>query len=155
MKQIWSNKWVSSRQPRKQRKYRHNAPLHIRRKFLSAHLSPTLRERFGKRSLPVRKGDEVKVMAGCMKGKKGIVEKVNLKEAKVYIDTVKIKKTDGSEVLRALRPSNLMITSLNLEDKSRQRVLERAKKAKEALRKKEEKSKQKEVKPTSRESKVG
>jgi len=94
-------------------------------------------------------------MAGCMKGKKGIVEKVNLKEAKVYIDTVKIKKTDGSEVLRALRPSNLMITSLNLEDKSRQRVLERAKKAKEALRKKEEKSKQKEVKPTSRESKVG
>ena len=128
MKQDWSSKWVSSKQPRKQRKYRHNAPLHARHKLVSAHLSPVLRERFGKRGLPVRKGDEVRVMRGGVKGKKVVVERVNLKESKVYVDAIKIKKTDGSEIMRALRPSNLMITSLNLEDKARQKVLDRARK---------------------------
>ncbi|MCW1309534.1 MAG: 60S ribosomal protein L26, partial [Candidatus Nanoarchaeia archaeon] len=35
----WSKKWKSSKKPSKQRKYRYNAPLHIRRKFLSVNLS--------------------------------------------------------------------------------------------------------------------
>lgn len=143
MKQAWSPKWISSRQPRKQRKYRRNAPMHARRKFVAAHLSPVLRERLGKRSLPVRKGDEVRMMRGKLKGMKGVVERVDLRESKVYVDAMKVKKTDGSEVMRALRPSNLMITSLNLDDKARQRVLERAKpKEKEPEKPKEKKPKE-------------
>ncbi len=126
MKNEWSSKWVSSKQPRKQRKYRHNAPLHIRRKFLSAHLSPVLRKRHSKRSFPVRKGDEVLVMTGSMKGRKGIIERVSVRESKVYIENIKAKKADGSEVLRPIQPSNLMITVLKVEDKMRGRALERA-----------------------------
>jgi len=126
MKQKWSNKWVSSVQPRKQRKYRYNAPLHIKRKFLSAHLSKELRKKYGKRSVPVRKGDEVKIMKGQFKGMKGTVTKVDLKKCKVYLEEIKVKKVDGSEVHRPIHPSNLMITKLNLDDKRRVAVLERS-----------------------------
>jgi len=125
MKKEWSSKWIRSKQPRKQRKYRYNAPLHIRRKFVSAHLSPELRERFGKRSFPLRKGDEVKVMRGEFRGFKGVVEKVNLRDLKIYIEDLKVKKADGSEVLKPLRSSNLMIVKLNLDDKKRLEALER------------------------------
>lgn len=144
MKQKWSRKWKSSRQPRKQRKFRINAPLHVRHKFMAAHLSPDLRRQFGKRSIPVRKGDDVRVMKGGSKGLTGTVERVNLKKEKVYVGGINIKKVDGSEVLIALEPSNLMITKLNLDDKMRQRVFDRI--VKKPAEEKAKKAKSKEVK---------
>ena len=123
MKKLWSNKWVSSKQPRKQRKYRYNAPMHIRHKFVSVHLSPALRKQFKKRSVPIRKGDEIKVIDGSLKGKTGTIERVNLKKCKVYVDNLKLKKVDGSEIMRVMEPSNLMITKINLDDKMRQKAL--------------------------------
>jgi large subunit ribosomal protein L24 len=126
MKKAWSGKWAGSSQPRKQRKYRLNAPLHARRRFLSVNLSSPLRERFAKRSMPVRKGDEVVIKRGRLRGKSGPVEKVSLGSGKVYIEGIKVKKVDGSEVPLSLEPSNLQITRLKLEDKRRQAVLERA-----------------------------
>ncbi len=140
MKVTWSRKWARSSQKRKQRKYRHNAPLHIRHKFVSAHLSPDLRRQFSKRSLPLRKGDEVEMMAGGFKGFRGEVSRVNLDKCKVYVEGIKIKKADGSEILRALEPSNLKIVKLKLDDKKRQMALDRAdKKGVEKPEKKEEK----------------
>lgn len=126
MEKEWSNKWVSSKQPRKQRKFRHNAPNHVRHKLLSAHLSKELRKQFGKRSIPVRKGDEVIVMAGSSKKAKGLVERIDLKKLKVYIEGIKAKKVDGSQVSKPLDPSNLKIVKLNLSDKMRAAVFERA-----------------------------
>jgi len=129
MKKTWSREWINSVQPRKQRKYKYNAPLHIRHKFLSVHLSSELKERFGRRALPVRKGDSVEVMRGSFKGLKGTVDKVDMRSGKVYIEEIKIKKVDGSEVMRPLQPSNLRIVDLNLDDKRRQAVLERNQKS--------------------------
>jgi len=129
MKKQWSSKWKSSKQPRKQRKYRYEAPLHIKRKFLSASLAKPLRERYERRSMILRKGDEVIVMKGDIKGTKGIIEKADIKKGKVYIEGVKMKKVDGSEVSRPIAPPNLLITKLNLDDKKRQAVLERSGKA--------------------------
>jgi large subunit ribosomal protein L24 len=126
MKKDWSPKWVGSSQPRKQRKYRYNAPLHIRRKFVSAHLSRELRERYGKRSVPLRKGDEVVVMKGGFRGFTGNIDRIDMSESKVFIDGVKRKKVDGSEIPVPIDPSNVMITKLTLEDKMRQAVFERA-----------------------------
>lgn len=126
MRSEWSNKWKASTQPRKQRKYRHNAPLHARRKFLSVNLSKPLQERFGKRSMVVRKGDDVVVMRGSFRGKHGPVEKVDINRERVHVEGIKVKKVDGSEVSRPLTPSNLQITKLTIEDKERQKVLERA-----------------------------
>ncbi len=130
MKKEWSRKWVSSKQPRKQRKYRYNAPAHVRHKFVSANISKELREKFGLRSIPVRKGDEVQIMRGNFRGQKGLIEEVNLKKSKVFIGGIKVKKVDGSEVAVALDPSNLKIINLKLDDKRRQQVVERAKKGK-------------------------
>jgi len=128
MKKEWSRLWVKSIQPRKQRKYRHKAPLHVRHKFLSANLSPELRKRFRKRSIPLRKGDEIEIMRGSSKGLRGTISRVDLKKCRVYADEIKVKKVDGSEVMKALEPSNLRITKLSLDDKMRQKVLDRTEK---------------------------
>ena len=125
MKKEWSPKWVSSVQPRKQRKFRYNAPLHTRRKFVSVHLQKDLRERFETRAVPVRVGDDIRVMRGSFKGKTGTVEKVLLSSSKIYVTGIKVKKVDGSEVAVALQPSNLLITKLNTDDKMRVKMLER------------------------------
>ena len=116
---------MSSKQPRKQRKYVYNAPNHVRHRFLSAHLSKELRKQFGRRSLPLRKGDEVEVMTGSLRRTKGLVESVDLKRLKVYVEGVKVKKVDGSQVARPLHASNLKITKLNLGDKRRVEILQR------------------------------
>ena len=100
MKSQFSTSWVSSVQPRKQRKYRYEAPLHVRHKFLSAHLSKELRKKYSKRSLPLRVGDEVLVMRGFFKKKK----------AKVFVP---------------MDPSVIQILTLTLDDKKRLDILEK------------------------------
>ncbi len=125
MKKQWSPSWLSSVQPRKQRKYRYNAPLHVRQGFVSSNLSPELRKRFARRSMQLRKGDEVRVMRGGFRGKTGTVERVDLSKSRIYMEELKVKKVDGSEIPRALEPSNLMITKLKLDDKRRQAILDR------------------------------
>jgi len=115
--------WKSSKQPRKQRKYLANAPLHIKRKLMSVNLSKELRKKYQKRSTPLRKKDTVKIMRGKFKGKKGKVMKVILKTQKVEVEGIQIKKQDGSKVNIKLRPSNLQIIELNVEDKKRNKAL--------------------------------
>ncbi len=122
----WSKNWVSSVQPRKQRKYRYNAPMHVRQKFVSAHLSEALRGRFGRRSLPLRAGDEVKIMRGSKSGFKGKVDNIDLKRSKIYVEGFNVKKVDGSEVLRPIDPSNLLIVEPKMDDKRRQMIVERS-----------------------------
>ncbi|MCD6381895.1 MAG: 50S ribosomal protein L24 [Candidatus Aenigmarchaeota archaeon] len=119
MEKKFSKKWISSKQPRKQRKYRYNAPLHIRQKLVSAHLSKELRNELGIRSLPVRKNDRVKIMRGKFKGKEGNVTKVDLKKLKIYVDVAKVKKANGQEIEVPVDPSNVMIVGLNRDDKKR------------------------------------
>jgi len=70
MKQKFSTTWKASKQPRKQRKYSANAPLHIKRKMLSANLSKPLREKHKIRNIEVRKGDKVIIMRGKFKKNK-------------------------------------------------------------------------------------
>ncbi|MEM7821232.1 MAG: 50S ribosomal protein L24 [Candidatus Aenigmatarchaeota archaeon] len=114
-----------SKKARKQRKFLFNAPLHVRRKILSAHLSKELKEKYKRRAFPIRRGDEVEVMSGEFKKRKGKVIRVDLKKYHVYIEGITRKRTDGSERLVPFHPSKLKITSLNLEDKKRMKILER------------------------------
>ena len=119
MKKKFSTIWKASKQPRKQRKYAANAPLHLKKKFVSVNLSKDLRKKHGKRNIPVRKGDVVKVMRGKFKKKQGKVTEVKLKISKVVVEGIQIKKTDGSKVNVKMQPSNLQIVTLNLDDKKR------------------------------------
>ena len=121
----FSGSWKSSKTPRKQRKYRLNAPIHIKQKFVHAHLSKDLRKKYGKRDIGLRKGDKVKIMRGQFKKHEGKIEMIDLKKTRVFVSGVEITKKDGSKKLLALNPSNIMITELNLDDKFRQKALER------------------------------
>ena len=115
MKKKFSTAWIASKQPRKQRKYTANAPLHLKKKLLSVNLTKALREKYGKRNIPVKKGDTVKVMRGKFKNKTGKVLEVKIKLLKIMVEGIQVKKQEGSKVNVPLRASNLQITELNLE----------------------------------------
>ncbi len=127
MKKKFVKSWNRSKQPRKQRKYRYNAPLNIKSKFMGCHLSKELRGKYKKRSITVRKGDSVKVLRGQFKKKTGKIDRVNIKKSKVYITGIEVTKKDGTKALYPIHPSNIIITELNLDDKKRKKSLERKK----------------------------
>ena len=146
MKQKFSKHWEASKQPRKQRKFIANAPLHIKRKFLSVNLSKDLRKKHRQRNVVVVKGDTVKIMRGKFSKKQGKVTEVKIKLQKIYIENIQRKKTDGSKVNIPLRPSNLQIVELNLEDRKRKlknRTETKSKEKIEKVGKKKEDSKEK------------
>ena len=121
----FSSSWKSSRKPSKQRKYRLKAPIHIKSNLVNAHLSKDLRKRYGKRSATVRRGDKVKILRGQFKKQEGKIEKVDLKNTRVFVAGVELTRRDGTKKQLALHPSNLMITELNMDDKFRQKSIER------------------------------
>jgi large subunit ribosomal protein L24 len=116
--------WSKSVQPRKQRKYRHNAPLHLINKFLSVNLSKELRQKNKKRSITIRKGDKIKVMRGQYKSQTGTVERVSVKFQKVYVTGIDQVRKDGTKRLIPFEPSNLQIVQLDTSDKKRLKVEE-------------------------------
>ncbi len=117
-------------QPRKQRRYRYNAPMHIRQKFAHAHISKELAQKLKikKRSIEVRRGDTVKVISGGQKGKSGKVSGVDLRRGFVFIDGIVRKNAKGKELNIPVRISNVYITDLNLDDKLRAKKIEGFKK---------------------------
>lgn len=143
MKRKFSKSWKSSKQPRKQRKYSANAPLHLKRKLLSVNLSKELRKKYGKRSIVLRKGDVVKIMRGKFKNKQGKIMNIKIKMEKIFIEKIQIKKKDGSSVNVPIRPSNLQVIELNTEDRKRMKKFGEVKKPEEKSKEKpkEEKAK--------------
>ena len=125
MKSQFSTAWKASTQPRKQRKYLANAPFHIMHKFLSANLSKDLRKKYGKRNLPLRKGDEVLVMRGAFTKKKAKVVSIDFKNLRAVLEGLQRTKKDGSKVNVYFRPNVLQIQTLNLDDKKRLKALNR------------------------------
>lgn len=123
MKKEFSKNWKSSTKTRKQRKYLANAPLHLKRKTISSNLSKDLRKKIKKRSMTLRKGDEVKILRGKFKGKKGKIILVEIKKRRIEIEGMQVKKRDGSKVNVKIEPSNLQIISLNMDDKKRNKKL--------------------------------
>ena len=126
MKEI-SLSWRGSKKPKKQRKFRANAPLHVRHRLVKIHLSKQLREKHNRRSMSPRVGDKVKVLRGRFKGKEGALRAVNLKRLKVSVNGLEISKNDGTKVFPLIDPSNLLIVELKLDDKARVKILERKK----------------------------
>ncbi len=132
MKKKFVKTWISSIQPRKQRKYRYNAPLSIKRTFLSIGLSKELRKKYGIRSIKPRLGDKVKVMRGNHKSKTGAIEKIDTKNTKIFITKIELTRRDGSKSKIPIHPSNLQITDLDLSDKFRKNKITKKTEVKEA-----------------------
>jgi large subunit ribosomal protein L24 len=113
--------------PRKQRKRLFNAPAHIRHKLMSAPLSNELAASRGVKTLPVRKGDTVRILRGDSKGFEGKVSRVALNEYRIYIEGLTREKVDGTNIFLPVHPSKVQIRSLNMEDSWRKDILARKK----------------------------
>ena len=112
MKKKFSKKWKASKRPSKQKKFVANAPLHLKKKMVSVNLSRTLRKKIGKRNIPVKKNDVVKIARGKFKGKQGKVLEVKLKFGKIIVEGIQVTKMDNSKANVKLQPSNLQIVEL-------------------------------------------
>jgi large subunit ribosomal protein L24 len=122
-----------------------HSPTHLRDRMVSSTLSDNLREQYNARSCRVIKGDSVKVVRGEYSGIEGKVERVNTKKGSLSIEGIQREKVKGGNVKVQIHSSNVIIMSLNLEDKYRQKKIQRklniSTEAAERSRKRGEKSK--------------
>ena len=114
---------VSSKR-RVQRKYKLGAPSSIKRKLMSCHLIKSLRDQYKVRALPIKRGDEVKIMKGKAKGKSGKVVQVYRKRNVIYVDKVNREKQNGQTVFLPIKPCYCVIEKL-LINKDRTKTIEK------------------------------
>ncbi len=113
----------SPHSPRRQRKALYTASTFERRRRMTVPLSRDLRRRFHARSLPVRKGDTVRVLSGSFVGREERVAKVERRSYSVILDNVTVKSGEDKLKPLPIRTSHLVLTRLNLSDAWRRRVL--------------------------------
>ncbi len=87
--------------------------------MVRGHLAPKYLEAGKKRSLTIRKGDQVRIMRGDHKGEEGKVEKVSLKNLTITIEGVTQAKADESRSARMIHASNIMIIKPDMSDRRR------------------------------------
>lgn len=111
--------------PGKSRRRRFNASSHLRRKFMAAPLSPNLRAEYGVRTLPVRRDDTVLITKGDRNMTEGRVVRVDVAHSQLFIEGVTRQSLNGTTVQIPVRPENVLITRLNLDDEHRRTILDR------------------------------
>ena len=97
---------------RKARRAHFGAPSHNRHRLMSSSLSKDLRKKYGIRSIPVRKDDEVSVVRGSNKGTRGKVIQVARRRFAIHIDKLTKSKANGAPYQVPIHPSNVVITKL-------------------------------------------
>ncbi|KAJ5762546.1 uncharacterized protein N7511_005928 [Penicillium nucicola] len=117
----------------KSRKAHFQAPSSERRRIMSASLSKELREKYGVRSIPIRKDDEVTIVRGSNKGREGKITSVYRLKWVVHVERVVRDKSNGQSVPLGISASNVVITKLHL-DKDREEILARSAKGREAVK---------------------
>ncbi|MDH3339659.1 MAG: 50S ribosomal protein L24 [Nitrosopumilus sp.] len=102
----------------------YRATFHTRSKQLGSTLSKDLRKKYGKRSVRAIEGDSVTILRGEFKGVEGKISKVSTQKNSVAIEGIKKEKTKGDKFDVYIHTSNLLVTSLNTDDKWRISKLE-------------------------------
>jgi large subunit ribosomal protein L24 len=97
----------------------YQATFQTRSKQVASPLSKELHKKYGKRSVRVIEGDNVKILRGEFKGVDGKISKISTQKNSVAIEGVKKEKTKGDKFDVYIHTSNLVVTSLNTEDKWR------------------------------------
>ena len=125
---------VKSMKPTKQHKAHFNAPLHEKRKRISARLQLDKPDsRFdGVRTVTVRVGDTVRVTRGDLSnggkrhgGKRGAepltgpVIRIDSEKGRLYIEGAKASKADNKEEAVPVHSSNVVVVKLDETDKLR------------------------------------
>jgi len=110
--------------PTKQRRMLYQAPDHIRHKLFAAPLAPELKTAHRIKAFPVRSGDTVRIMRGDHKGFEGKITRIDREKYRIYVEGLTREKVDGTTIFVPVHPSKVMITTLNLDDKWRKKILE-------------------------------
>jgi large subunit ribosomal protein L24 len=97
----------------------YKATFKVRSGQVGAPLSGELRERYGRRSVRVVKGDNVSVTRGVYKDIQGKVARVMVSAGRVAIEGIKKEKGKGDKIDILIHASNLVVTSLNTDDSKR------------------------------------
>ncbi len=108
-----------SKKPSKTRKEMYNMPMHKASKQVASHLNEKLAKEFKKRSIPVRKGDTVKIIRGDNKGKEGKITAVNRHSRKIFVEKVVTKRSNGEEKQIAIDASKVIIKDVDRTDRKR------------------------------------
>src|SRR5215212_7664146 len=120
-----------------------NIKKHIIDKNIRSPLADTLRDDYHKRNARVIKGDTVKVLRGEYKNVEGKVEKVKTGRSTLFLEGIQREASKGGKVKVQIHSSNVMITSLNLQDKQRGNVIQKIKSS-------SDEKKEIKIKPTTR-----
>jgi len=110
-------------------------------KQICATLSKDLRKKYPRRSARIMVDDTVKVMRGEYKGLTGKVAKISTESNSIAIEGNKKEKLKGEKVDVYIHSTNMVITSLNTDDKWRLKILEKKSKSKIKAMKEEAKKK--------------
>ena len=102
----------------------YRATFQTRSKQLGSALSKDLHKKYGKRSVRVNEGDSIKIVRGEFKGVDGKIGKISPQKNSVTIEGIKKEKTKGEKFDVYIHTSNLVVTSLNTENKWRIAKLE-------------------------------
>ena len=118
-------------------------------KQICAPISKELRKKYSRRSIRIMSDDIVKVVRGEYKGLTGKVTKISMQSSGVAIEGNKKEKLKGEKIDVYIHSTNMIITSLNTDDKWRLKILEKMPKSK-IKSMKENAKKKSEVKPTNK-----
>ena len=122
-------------------------------KQICAPLSKDLRKKYSRRSARIMVDDTVNVIRGEYKGIKGKVSKISTTNSSIAIEGNKKEKLKGDKIDVYIHSSNVIITSLNTDDKWRLKILE--KKPKSKIKSMKDDAKKKDVvKPASKKKDV-
>ena len=127
----------------------HRAMNQILNKQICASISKDLRKKYSRRSIRIMVNDTVKVIRGEYKGLAGKVAKISIESNSVAIEGNKKEKLKGEKIDVYIHSTNMVITSLNTDDKWRIKILEKKPKSKIKSMKEEAKKKD-DVKPAAK-----
>jgi len=87
-------------------------------------LSTELREKYKRRTVKPRKGDSVKIIRGEFKGIEGKITEVNSLNGTLNVEGVTREKQKGGTSPVPVQSSNVVVTAVVVEDRTRKRKLE-------------------------------
>ena len=121
----------------------------ILNKQICAPMSKDLRKKYPRRNIRIMVNDTIKVIRGEYKGITGKVTKISTESGSVVVEGNKKEKSKGEKIDVYIHSTNVIITSLNTDDKWRLKILEKKPKSKIKSMKEEAKKKD-EVKSTAK-----
>lgn len=89
-----------------------------------APFSADLKAKYGRNSVRVRIGDSVRLARGEYSGIEGKVQKVFPRKGLVTVEGITREKIAGGSTPVRLHTSNILVTSVNLDDKWRRKKIE-------------------------------